>query len=65
MLAIRDDHNNNYFNDKFVHLCHINYFINGDGRKLTTEYICDTFYTLRTKFYISIFQDVVVSKLCT
>ena len=44
MLVIRDDHIDNYFSDKFVYLCHVNYFINGDGQKLMTEYICYTFY---------------------
>ena len=45
MLIIRDDHVDNHFSYKFIPLCHINYFINGDERKLTAEYICRTFYT--------------------
>ena len=45
MMTIRFGHVDNHFSDKFVHLCHIGYFINGDKRKLTTEYICRTFYT--------------------
>ena len=45
MLAIRDGHVDNHFNDKFVSLCHVGYFINGYLQKLTTEYICHTFYT--------------------
>ena len=32
ILAIRDDHVDNYFSDKFVPLCHVDYFINGDRR---------------------------------
>ena len=44
-LAIRDDHVDNHLNDKFVPMCHVYYFINGDGQKLMTEYICRTFYT--------------------
>jgi len=31
MLAIRDDHVGHHFNDKFVSLSHVDYFINGDG----------------------------------
>jgi len=44
MLAIHVD---NHFSDKFVPLCHVDYFINGDERKLTAGYICCTFYTFR------------------
>ena len=47
MLTIRNDHIDNHFSDKFVSLWHLDYFINGDGQKLTAEYICRTFYTLR------------------
>ena len=45
MLAIRDDHLDNHFTNKFVPLCHVHYFINSDGQKLTVRYICRTFYT--------------------
>ena len=45
MLIIRDDHVGNHFSDKFVPLCQIGYFINGDRQELTTGYICCTFYT--------------------
>ena len=45
MLIIRDSHVDNHFSDKFVPLCHVGYFINGDRRKLTVGYICCTFYT--------------------
>ena len=45
MLTIRDDHVDNNFSGKFVPLCHVDYFINDDGRKLTVGYICHTFYT--------------------
>ena len=45
MLIIRDDHVDNYFSDKFVPLCQVDYFIKGNGWKLTAEYICRTFYT--------------------
>ena len=45
MLTIRDDCVDNHFGDKFVSLCHVDYFINGDGRKLIAGYICHTFYT--------------------
>ena len=31
MLTIRDGHVDNHFNDKFVLLCHVNYFINEEG----------------------------------
>ena len=56
MLTIRDGHADNHFSDKFVSLCHVDYFINDDGWKLTVEYICRTFFTLlRTKFCILIF----------
>ena len=44
MLIIRDDHVDNHFSDKFVALCHVDYFINDDQRKLTTRYIDCTFY---------------------
>jgi len=42
MLTIYVD---NHFNDKFVLLCHVSYFIN--GQKLMTRHICCTFYTFR------------------
>ena len=44
MLTIRDDHIDNYFSNKFAPLCHVDYFINSDGRKLTVRCICHTFY---------------------
>ena len=47
MLKIRDDHVDNHFNEKFVPLCHVDYFINGDEWKLTTEYISRIFYTFK------------------
>ena len=37
MLTIRDDHVDNHFSDKFVTLCHVDYFINGDEQKLMAE----------------------------
>ena len=46
MLAIRDGHVDNHFGDKFVPLCHICYFINGDIMKLMAGYIYCTFDTL-------------------
>ena len=45
MLTIKDDHLDKYFSNKFVPLCYVSYFINGNQRKLMTEYICRTFYT--------------------
>ena len=47
MPTIKNDYVDNYFSDKFVHLCHVNYFINCDERKLTTGYIYYNFYTFR------------------
>jgi len=44
-IAIRDDHVDNHFIDKFLSMCHVGYFINGDGWKLTAGYIWGTFYT--------------------
>ena len=44
LLAIHVD---NHLSDKFVFLCHVGDFINGDGRKLMAGYICRTFYTFR------------------
>ena len=44
ILAIHVD---NHFSDKFVLLCHVGDFINGDRRKLTAKYICRTFYIFR------------------
>ena len=46
MLEIRDGYVSNYFNDKFVSLYNVDYFINNDGRKLSVGYIYYTFYTL-------------------
>ena len=37
MLAIRNGHVGNHFSDKFIHLCHTGYFINGVKRKLTVN----------------------------
>ena len=31
MLTIRDEHVDNHFSDKFIHMCHVDYFINDDG----------------------------------
>ena len=56
MLAIRNGHVSNHFIDKFIHLCHVGYFINSDERKLMVRYISRNFYTFKTKFYIFIFQ---------
>ena len=39
------DYIDNHFNNKFVPLCHVGYFINSDGWKLTVRYICRIFYT--------------------
>ena len=44
MLTIKNDYVNNYFNGKFIILCYVCYFINDEGRELTTRYICFTFY---------------------
>ena len=64
MLATRDDHVDNYFSDKFVPQCHINYFISGDRWKLTARYICHTFYTFqRLNFVFSSFRDTFISEL--
>ena len=46
MLAIGDYHIDNYFSDKFVPMCHVDYFINGDEQKLTIGYICRIFYSI-------------------
>ena len=45
MLASRNDHVDHNFSDRFVHLCHVGYFINDEGQKLMDGYICHTFYT--------------------
>lgn len=46
----------NYFNDKFIYLCHVGYFIDTDELKLTAEYIYHTFFIFsETKFYIFFF----------
>ena len=47
MLTIRDDHVDNHFSDKFVLSYYVGYFINGDGQKLTPEYIYHYFYTFK------------------
>ena len=47
MLTIRDDYVDNHFSDKFVPIYHVDYFINGDGWKLTVGYIYGTFYPFR------------------
>ena len=60
MLKIRDDHVDNHFSDKFISLCHVCYFINGDGWKLIVEYICHIFYT---KFCIFIFQGCICQRI--
>jgi len=55
MLTIRDDHIDNYFSDKFVHLYHVDYFINGDRQKLMTGYIYYTFTLSGLNFVFSSF----------
>ena len=47
MLIIRDDHVDYHFNDKFVPLYHVGYFINDDRWKLMAKYIYCTFYIFR------------------
>jgi len=61
MLTI---HVGKHFNDKFIFLYHVGDFINSDKWKLMTEYICRTFYTFKTKFYIFIFQGHKNNYLC-
>ena len=36
---IKDGHVGNYFCDIFVPLCHVSFFINGNGWKLTDEFV--------------------------
>ena len=51
-LAIRDRHNNNHFTNKFVFLCHVNYFINDDSQRL--DIFIALFIPAGIKFYIFI-----------
>jgi len=62
MLSIRDGHVDNHFNDKFVSLCHVGYFINGDRWKLTVEY-SHFLHFQGLNFIFSSFRDSFISKL--
>lgn len=61
--SIKDDHVGNQFYDIFVHLCHLDFFINANRWKLTDEWIYRTFYTFGTKNWIFIFLKEFVSDL--
>ena len=64
MLTTRDDHVDDHFSDKFVPMCHVDYFINSDGWKLMARYICCIFLQLwRLNFVFSSFRDAFVSEL--
>ena len=58
MLTIHVD---NYFIDKFVPPCLIDYFINSDRRKLTARYIYHTFYTFRDYMLYFYFSGTYLS----
>ena len=61
MLTIKDDHVDGHFSDKFVFLCHVRYFINGDGRKLTAKYIYHIFYTFRDYIFYFYLSEIHLS----
>ena len=64
MLAIRNDHIDNHFSDKFVPLCHVNYFINDDRCKLTVGCIFIVLFTFFwIKFCIFIFQGYICQQV--
>lgn len=60
---IKDGHVGNYFCDIFVPLCHVSFFINGNGWKLTDEFVAFFFYFWGLKFDFSSFGDEFVSVL--
>ena len=62
MLTIRDDYLDNYLSDKFVYLCHVDWFINNDGRKLA-GYICHLLHFRGLNFSFSSFKDAFVNEL--
>ena len=61
MLIIRNDRINNHFSDNFVPLCHVDYFINGDRRKLTVICICHFLHFPKLNFIFSSLRDALIS----
>jgi len=53
MLLIRDNHVDNHFSDKFVSMCHVNYFINSDDGVNDQIYLSHFLYFLRLNFVFS------------
>ena len=49
ILIIRDDHVDNHYNDKFISLYHINYFINYDKQIYLFLFFLLINYTLKDK----------------
>jgi len=61
MLVIHVD---NHFSDEFIPPCHVSYFFNNDGRKLTAGYICHNFLHFQgLNFVFSSFGDIFISEL--
>lgn len=57
MLRIRNDQVGNHFSEKFISLCHVDYFINGVGQKLTVRYkfyLLDTCLSTKTKWLFTL-----------
>ena len=57
MLTIGDDQVGHCLSDKFVTLCHVDYFINSDKQKSMTGYIYCTFYIFIFRKQIYTFKD--------
>jgi len=63
ILTIRDDYVDNHFSDKFVSICHVDYFINGDGRKLTVGYLWHFLPFQGLNFVFFIFQGHIYQRI--
>ena len=62
MLVTRDDHVNNYFTDKFVPMCYVSYFINGNEQK-SSDIFVTLFILSNTNFYIFIFHRRIYQEI--
>ena len=64
MMTIRFGHVDNHFSDKFIPLCHVDYFINADRQKLMVVYICHTFLHFHgLNFVFFIFQGRICQQI--
>ena len=63
MLVIRDDHVDNHFSDKFVPICHVGYFFNGNRQVNSRIYLLHFFHFRELNFVFLSLKNAFVSEL--